>query len=312
MRPAPKTFRKLAALACIAIGAAALAGCTRDDLPATSFDFSSPAGEYIGQGVNASYAPSTFKVSVSGTAADLTMNVSGTNNSGVYEWWSARLAAPSGQTLHPGTFTGAERAAFRTGLAPGLDINGDGRGCNTLTGQFTIYQLKTDSAGNVVQIDAEAKQYCDNSTSALTAELRLNAKPMDLTLTSDAGDYVGQGISKTYDASTSTFGLQAYGASGINYTVSGLGDNWQAIITPPTGGQLTKGVTYATSRMADANNAGLDFFGDGRGCNTSTGSLTINNILRDANGNVTGLNATFVQHCEGATPALHGTIRYNA
>ena len=30
------------------------------------------------------------------------------------------------------------------------------------------------------------------------------------------------------------------------------------------------------------------------------------------NGNVIALSATFEQHCEGATPALHGTIHYFA
>ena len=33
---------------------------------------------------------------------------------------------------------------------------------------------------------------------------------------------------------------------------------------------------------------------------------------RDGSGAVTALNATFVQHCENKTPALTGTIRYNA
>jgi len=305
-----KFLRKITALSCVALGAAALAGCSRDDLPATSFSFSSPAGEYIGQGVNASYAPSAFKVSVQSTSADVIMNVSGTNSSGVAEWWRARISAPAGQTLHTGTFTGAQR--IPTGLAPLLDISGDGRGCNADTGQFTIYQFKTDSSGNVVQLDAEAKQYCDNSPLALTAELRLNAKPMDLTLTSDAGDYVGQGASKAYFGDTSTFGLQSYGSNGVNYSASGQGDNWRALITPPAGGQLTKGATYSTTWPADANNAGLDFFGNGRSCDPPTGSLTINDIQRDVSGNVTALNATFVQHCENTTASLHGTIRYNA
>ena len=131
---------------------------------------------------------------------------------------------------------------------------------------------------------------------------------MNFILKSDSGDYVGQGVSKGYDGSNSTFGMQAYGAAGINYSVSGLGDTWRAIVNPPTGSQLTAGTTYATTRFADATHAGLDFFGDGRGCNNSSGSLTVNRIVRDGGGTVTALNATFVQHCENQGPALHGSF----
>ena len=31
------------------------------------------------------------------------------------DWWSVELAAPRGEQLHPGTYSNAERAPFRTG-----------------------------------------------------------------------------------------------------------------------------------------------------------------------------------------------------
>jgi len=52
-------------------------------------------------------------------------------------------------------------------------------------------------------------------------------------------------------------------------------------------------------------------FGDGRGCNTLTGSFTVVEVVY-GNGSVTSFDALFEQHCEGATPALRGEIRFNA
>ena len=310
MNLSKKRFQKLGALACVAIGALALTGCDRNDLAPTSLSIAADQADYIGHGIAKSLAAPHDEVTATGTGADVRLHVK--NPKDVSEWWDAEIAAPIGQTLHVGTYTGAERAAFRTGTAPGLDISGSGRGCNKVTGDFVIYEIKTDGAGNIVQLDADAHQHCEGAAAVLNAALRFNAVPMNFILKSDTGDYVGQGMSKTYDGSTSTFGMQAYGAGGINYSVSGLGDTWRAIITPPTGTQLTAGSTYSTTRFSDATHAGLDFFGDGRGCNTSSGSLTINVITRDGSGTVTALNATFVQHCENKTPALTGAIRYNA
>jgi hypothetical protein len=43
-----------------------------------------------------------------------------------------------------------------------------------------------------------------------------------------------------------------------------------------------------------------------------TGQFTIREITFDPAGAVTALFATYEQHCEGAAPALRGTIRYFA
>ncbi|HET9727952.1 MAG TPA: hypothetical protein VFR41_00950 [Acidimicrobiia bacterium] len=285
-----------------------MSSCSRDDLPTTAFSFASQSGDYIGQGQSHIFGADSFTVTVTGTTADVSLHVSGGG-----EFWTAELAAPRGQTLHQGAFPGAVRAVSRTGTQPGMDIWGDGRGCNPLTGDFTIYEICADNAGNVTQFDAVANQHCEGQAPNLLASLRYNATPMNLNLTSDAGDYVGQGMSKLYDGDTSVFGLTSYGSNGgFVYTASGLSDNWTAIITPPTGGTLAKGQTYTTLRFANVTNAGLDFFGDGRGCNQSSGKMTINALQRDGSGAITALNVTLEQHCENAVPALHATIRYNA
>ena len=48
--------------------------------------------------------------------------------------------------------------------------------------------------------------------------------------------------------------------------------------------------------------------GNGRGCNTLTGSFEVFEAQYSADGTPTRLRASFVQHCEGVTAALRGTI----
>jgi hypothetical protein len=52
-------------------------------------------------------------------------------------WWYPGLAAPSGQALAPGGYTGATRYPFNSPAQPGLSLAGNGRGCNQLNGSFT-------------------------------------------------------------------------------------------------------------------------------------------------------------------------------
>jgi hypothetical protein len=63
------------------------------------------------------------------------------------QWWYLDFAAPSGQSLAPGNYTGATRYPFQASNQPGLSIVGDGRGCNTLTGSFQILQASFTTSG---------------------------------------------------------------------------------------------------------------------------------------------------------------------
>ena len=43
-----------------------------------------------------------------------------------------------------------------------------------------------------------------------------------------------------------------------------------------------------------------------------TGDFVIYDISTDSTGAVKSLDATFVLHCEGGTPAVYGAVRYHA
>jgi len=88
------------------------------------------------------------------------------------EWWYLDFSAPGNAALSPGTYTGATRFPFN-GSGPGLSVYGDGRGCNTDTGRFTVLQIGTSATGVVTQFWATFEQHCEGATPALRGEIRI-------------------------------------------------------------------------------------------------------------------------------------------
>ena len=90
-------------------------------------------------------------------------------------WWYFDFAAPAGQPLTAGTYTGAARYPFEAASQPGLSVSGDGRGCNTLTGTFDVKEIQYGSPGAVTSFWATFEQHCEGSVPAARGEIRYNA-----------------------------------------------------------------------------------------------------------------------------------------
>lgn len=147
----------------------------------TSLVFTSEPGDYIGQGLTEHFAPpnDTFTL-FSEQGGDGTLAT--TSGFRVYvsaqdsETWSVVIDPPRGQTLHTGTYSVATRAAFRGGDAAGLDVYGDGRGCNMSFDSFTIIQLVANKAGVISAVDVSFTQHCEQATApALTGRVAVKA-----------------------------------------------------------------------------------------------------------------------------------------
>lgn len=135
---------------------------------------------------------------------------------------------------------------------------------------------------------------------------------------SDAGDYIGQGWTLLHEAPTSTFtpatsdpsrnrlSLRIVGSDGLSTL------NWTLDLAAPQGQQLVPGTYLNATRypFQAPTVPGLNFSGDGRGCNMLSGQFTITEAVFSGDGSIQRLRATFEQHCEGAGPALRGTVSY--
>jgi hypothetical protein len=170
-----------------------------------SLSISGDAGDYISGGQSSSYSTDNKdQLTVFGSADHRSVEVSVNGAKG--DWWTLDLVAPTGAALAPGTYQ-ATRAPFN-GAGAGLSLSGDGRGCNTLTGTFTVTDVTFGPNGYVQTLDATYEQHCEGGTAAARGAVHIAnpAAPPVLTL--------GLGVSVKGTAST------VDGKAGVNGTVT--------------------------------------------------------------------------------------------
>jgi len=115
----------------------------------------SESGDYIGQGI-----ARTYRSNISYWVSETTAHVS----AGPFTF---DFAAPAGYALTPARYPGATRYPFQEPGEPGIDVSGDGRGCNTSTGFFTVLDLAPGRLWIVYE------QHCEGGDAAVFGEIRL-------------------------------------------------------------------------------------------------------------------------------------------
>jgi hypothetical protein len=152
--------------------------------PTTALSMTSDMGDYIGAGQNYIYGPTsgTYTPRASDQNGDgivdyVEIALSGQNG----DWWyldfSSRLA---GRNLAPGFYDNAMRYPFESGNHPGLSIYGNGRGCNTLSGNFTVHDAEFNYASTPIQVvrfTATFEQHCEGGTTAFYGTVYYNYTP---------------------------------------------------------------------------------------------------------------------------------------
>src|SRR5205807_6754995 len=291
----------------------------------------SDVGDYIGGGQTYHYAQADAVFAVTASGGHLAVTIRGDQS------WYGDFQAPSALSqLQPGTYGDLQRYPFHDPAKGGLSWYGEGRGCNTLSGWFTIDSVRYVD-GNLTAIGLRFEQHCEGGTTALHGTIIWRSDdttappgPVDpapaglwrpaagstpsagsyVYLNSDPGDYIGLGQTNSYTPTNSTIAVAANGGH-LSVTVNGVqgwtGD-FQAMNTLS---QLQPGY-YGDLRRYPFQNpvkGGLDWSGEGRGCNTLLGWFAIDRVTY-ANGSLTALDLRFEQHCDGQTPALHGAIHW--
>src|SRR5262249_26177932 len=136
----------------------------------TLLNMVSQSGDYIGQGLTCSFTPQTGTFLVN---RNFDNGVS-VFYSGGGEWWNLDFAAPSDVNLTPGQYANRTRWPFQAGGVPGLNVSGDGRGSNTLTGNFTVTQALYAADGTVLRFAATFEQHSEGQPPALTGGIKIN------------------------------------------------------------------------------------------------------------------------------------------
>ncbi len=193
-----------AAIACAAFTAFALpAGAEVVPAASGSLTMTSDAGDYIGGGQSWSYAlpPDSFSSQIL-YRNGVEVIVNGANG----DWWYLDFGAPNGAQLTPGTYENATRWPFNDPSQPGLSIFGNGRGCNTLTGSFTVLDATYAPGGSLVSFHATFEQHCEGGSAALRGEVQISSPPpvppVEITLKLDPKGTVRGGVGTVHGTVT--------------------------------------------------------------------------------------------------------------
>ncbi len=128
---------------------------------ATQISMTSDMGDWIGAGRNYTLLASDISTTqISDSRINISTNV-----------FSFNFSAPNDRKITAGGFLHAERDPFRGPLNPGIDISGQGRGCNTISGEFYIYEVDAEKS----KLAMDFVQHCEAGTTALRGSIRINS-----------------------------------------------------------------------------------------------------------------------------------------
>ena len=197
----------------------------------TGASMESQPGDWIGQGNSYTFPTVTFTGLRGGYP---TFHV--TNGTDYYDMW---FAAVAGSPLTPGFYPGAQRFDFRAAGSPGLEVFGDGHGCNRVAGAFSVDDATYAADGTPLTFSARFVDHCEGWTAADFGQLSYNS----------TAPFYGQSVDRTtlpiYTAGTLT------GYDTLTVTNTGNG------VLHPSGFQVTGSVGGSFRVLQDGCSAGV-------------------------------------------------------
>jgi hypothetical protein len=148
-----------------ALGFLCLHTCTAfSSTAATYLSLNSQPGDYIGGGVAQTLTPANGTFSVTNSTSTVSISFHTPDYS---QFWYLNFGAPSAFKFAKGQYAGAQRTPFRAPTRSGVDVSGDGRGCNTDSGQFLVSDFVLAADGTVARLAIDFEQHCEGAPPAL-------------------------------------------------------------------------------------------------------------------------------------------------
>ena len=173
LRAAARALRRGCAVlagASVLVAASGAAPAVAETAPATYVTILG-GGDYVGGTTSQLFHPGNATIGISGTSSRLQLSLDGGTHGTDF---SLDLVAPQGDVLLPGVYENAQRYPFQASTRPGLSLSGDGRGCNTLTGRFTVYDMAVGANGVIDRFSATYEQHCEGAVAAAVGQISIN------------------------------------------------------------------------------------------------------------------------------------------
>ena len=132
-----------------------------------------------------------------------------------------------------------------------------------------------------------------------------------ISLQSDAGDFIGQGLNYSYDPTNALIAVNVSAQGAISLSVRG-DEQWQSDLVPPAGSNTFSVGRYEglpASASVDPSKGSFRWFGGGRGCAASNSSVIVDQVAY-VSGVLSSFSVRFSRYCDGATAALRGDIQW--
>jgi phage-related tail fiber protein len=267
-----RRFPSVALLAVLFAGfSAASASSSGTFQTATSgtLTMSSPQFEYIGQGRPWDFQTPDFSFRTVADATGRYVEVRAENFNTAQgedvQWSFLTFEAPQGQQLTPGTtYTDARRSPLA--WEPGLSVLISGRGCNELTGEFTVLDIAFTTFGDVQRFHATFKQYCEFGSVPLEGEVNIiNPPAQAVTLSVDPDLSIARSEAVIHGtvtcavpgpvtlSGTLTQGNKMASFDDISLACTTSPAAWTASVTPASGPRFSPGSATVTAEGVAAD-----------------------------------------------------------
>jgi hypothetical protein len=137
----------------------------RSTTPITYLRFESLEGDFIGQGKTYAYDKDELTLRRFGAGVQCQV--------GEFGSWSLGFSAGQNKSLEAVEYRNAKRLPF-SGESPGIELTGNGRGCNQISGEFRVWEIEL-RGNDVTRLAVDFVQRCEEKMPPLVGMFRYNS-----------------------------------------------------------------------------------------------------------------------------------------
>ena len=137
-----------------------------------TLSFAGAAGEFISSGKHLNLSDPAGKISFTQQGPG---DIQITFEHGDTEY-DANFSTGSNQRFGAGTYAHAQRYGMDDSGQPGLEISGDGRSCNKISGSYQVAGVKYSADGTISTFAATFEQLCDDSKVPLRGSVSISSQ----------------------------------------------------------------------------------------------------------------------------------------
>jgi len=188
--------------------------------------------------------------------------------------------------------------------------------CSSATNNYCTgtQRITLASAASPTQVLAESQSFTLVAPQGIGSDSPCLGGGNVVFFNGDSGSYIYNGIETITQATWSASASSSQVHISVDPTDSKQGMWWDLYFdSSKLANPVLATQVYENAErwpFQDAGHPGFDVSGDGRGCNTVSGSFQIED-LQESGGTLHSFTATFEHHCEGGAPALRGCVHFS-